>query len=402
MMYKFIASLSLLSLSILFSHNCLSTESTPEVTLKFNSRLQVLSLFNDSTIVSERDQNDILVRRARLKASGNVDKWIKFAIQTEYSEKPGSSASDAKIIDAYINLAPKKEYQLYFGQHMAPALRQNVTHINGLMTIDRPAMVSKSLTWGTKAKARFSNLTMNNTNAGLKGSVNVRDIGATFFGVYSPNDQTHYKYYFGVYEGAETSLGERVTGRMQVNFGDSESSYFNAASYFGARNTIAVGASYDQQSDVARDWLSGEQIDYQLMSFDVFAEKPVNQGSINAELGWIQLDLDDAAQLTDQVQSNPLSSTDAKAVQGQGVYFQAAWNHGKWQPWLGWEQWQSDADNDNGSYSNARVGLTYRLAGDHAKIKIGIEQTNSDQNFSTSHGSVDSLTTFAAGIFLSI
>lgn len=401
-MHKSTLFLGVYILTFLFPRITAASDVPPDINFELGSRVQFMYLNTNSEAIAAREQSDFLVRRARLRLKGDIDGWIKLALQSEYSEQPSASAADGKIIDAYINLAPKKELQVFLGQHMSPALRQNLTHINALMAIDRPAMASKSLSWGTKAKTRFSTLTMDNTDGGLDGNANVRDIGATVFGVLSLSDALHYKYYFGLYEGAQSANTDRFTSRLQINFGDSEDAYFNASTYYGKRSTFALGFSIDRQSQVARDFETGEQVDYKLASIDAFFEQQFSFAAISAELGVIDLDLGGANQLSDQLLTQTLSKVSALAAEGEGMYFQGALTKGAWQPWFLWERWQSNDSNDVGNYSNVRVGLSYFIRPGHANIKFGLEQSKSEHAFTTSAGSADELLTFTVGVFLSI
>ncbi len=71
-------------------------------------------------------------------------------LQTEFAEEAGTGA-DMRIIDAFVTLKPHKLAYLYLGENMAPVLRQNLTSSGGLMAVDRPAVIYKNLTWGTRA-----------------------------------------------------------------------------------------------------------------------------------------------------------------------------------------------------------------------------------------------------------
>ncbi len=373
---------------------------TPEIDISVGGMLQPVFYYNDSELISERDTHDMRLRRGRLNFKGSMDEWIRFGIQTEMGEEPASSTSDARIIDAFIHLKPNTQTQLFIGQFMPPATRQGVTRAGALMTIDRPGVIYKSLTWGTRAPARFSTLNMNTTDAGVRGTVDVRDIGLMLMGTDEHDHGFHYKYYVGFLEGARSAQSERILLRGQLNWGDAEPDLFQNATYFGTKDTLSIGISVDQQTKVAVEQDTEDDVDYLMTSVDLFAEKPIGNMSISAEAAYIKLDLDDAGILVDPISNDPLNNNPATNAQGSGFYFQSGLTIGRWQPWIGYEQWQSDGENNIGSYSGFRIGATYQLWQHKANVKFGYEQIDADQPFSNSLGETTELGTFAAGIFI--
>jgi len=370
-----------------------------EASLKFLLRVQTLYLNNDSEIIDDREKNDFKVRRARVQFIGTVNPWLKTFLQTEYSEDPNASGSDMRLIDARIQLKKSDEVQAYLGQYLVPSSRQNATLSDALMTIDYPGTSYKSLSWGNRVVGSFANRTINTTNSGLGGSVNVRDIGATFFGNKSLSDSLHLKYYLGAYDGAKSAAGERYTLRTTLNFGDPEAGYLYRSTYLGKKDTIAIGASYDIQSDVAKDMASGEDIDYGYYTLDLFAEKKIGDTVFNLEGAYMDLDLGDAGILADQ-NGNALGNNPAVQSQGSGYFMQAGFLVNKWQPWVGYESWDSDAEDGAGSITGTRIGITYFFQGHTANVKFGYEMMESDTPFSGAGGSDDKINTFVAGFYL--
>lgn len=373
-----------------------------ESSVDFGARMQALALYTDSDVISDRDELDFKIRRARLRANFHLNSWVSGFVQTGYSEEPGSGSSDMRILDAYIHLKPSDALQIYFGQNLVPSTRQTVTSAGALMAIDRPGVIYKAPSWGTKAAARFANLSMGNTDPGLDSDVDVRDIGMTFWGTQDISDSVHSKYYFGIYEGADSAASERIAGRFQLNFGDAEAGYFNKSTYMGSKQIFSLGLSVDQQSSVAKELDTGEDVDLLFYNLDMFLEQPMGAGALSLEAAYISLDLDDAGVLTYQDALTTLSSTPALQAQGSGYYIQSGYSVGKWQPWVVYESWESDAENGAGSYSASRVGATYFIEGHKANLKFGIEQLEADQAFSTSAGSDDSITSVVFGIFFDL
>lgn len=318
-------------------------------------------------------RKDFNIRRARLRFRADMTKYINTFIQTDFEEL-GGTAGDARIIDAYILLKPHKLAHFYVGENMVAAIRQEVSSSATHMAIDRPGLAYKSVSWGGRSKFVFTNETFGESNARLPGRVNVRDLGLTLFGNTSPTEMVHLKYYLGVYDGAQTADRDnlRLTARAQVNFFDPESGYYNDSTYLGEKKTIGIGASYDLQDAVARDADTGNRVDYRLYSADAFAELPMGPGSLSAEVGFVSLDLGGGGAMERQ---DGTALGNASQAQGNGFFAQAGFylKDLKLQPWLNYEQWKSDADDDRGSYTAFRGGVNYYLRGENANFKAGVE-----------------------------
>ncbi len=375
-------------------------ELNDEASLKFLIRVQGLYLNTDSEIVEERDKNDFKIRRARLQFIGTVNPWLKTFIQTEYAEDPNASGSDMRMLDARIQLKKNDAVQAYLGQFLVPSSRMNATLSDALMTIDYPGITYKSLSWGNKVVGSFANRSINTTNSGLAGTVNVRDVGATFWGQKSLSDKTHLKYYLGTFDGARSAAGERYTARATINVGDPEAGFLYRSTYLGKKDTIAIGASYDIQNNVARDLDSGEDVDYAYYTVDLFAEKKLGKGVVNFEGAYQDLDLSDAGILAEQDGTSALGSNTATQSQGSGFYAQAGFLVNKWQPWVGYETWESDAEDGSGNVDITRIGISYFFQGHTANVKLGYEQLKSDTEFSGSAGSDDKINTLVLGFYL--
>jgi hypothetical protein len=343
-------------------------------------------------------KEDFVLRRARLRLRMDYAEWVSGFIQTDVGTTTDGAGVDARVIDAYVTLAPRKWAQFLMGEHMAPANRQNLTAASALMTIDRPGNSYKSLTWGTRSVIRFTTSTFEECDAGIRGDVDVRDTGATLFGVGSLREDVHWKYYLGAYDGiqADDSDEGRYTGRVQVNLGDPEPGYFNQSSYLGTKKTLGVGASYDTQADVAECPIKGK-FDYSFYTLDVFAEAPLGPGSLTLEAAFLNLDLDDARPFA--LEDGTLSSANPLQSQGDGFYVQTGYLLGDWQPWFEFETWNADAEDSLGDYDMFRIGVTYFIDGWNANVKAGLEHVEADATIQGT--SEDSLDTFALGTYIS-
>ncbi len=354
-------------------------------------RLQALYLNTDSDIDSDggfESLDDFKVRRGRIRLGADITKWVSMFLQTEFAEPEAGTGADMRVIDAFVQLKPHKLANLYMGENMAPVLRQNVTSSGGMMAIDRPGVIYKNLTWGTRALSTFANTTFGDTDAGLRGDVDVRDTGLTLFGSDSLTEMVHFKYYLGVYDGVQNAGddSERYAARVQVNFFDPEPGYYNLSTYLGKKKTVGFGAAYDSQDDVDAD--ASGNIDYRMFTFDAFADYPVGPGYLTFEAAYIDLDLDDGGVIS--------TGKTAKNSQGDGFYTQAGYFINNWQPWIEYEDWSSDGTD--GGYDLTRVGLTYFIKGHNANIKVGYESFNADENIGSTNE--DSIDTFVTGFYV--
>ena len=339
-------------------------------------RLQVLTIFSESDRDGDGDFesfDDFRIRRARFRLKGTVTPHFGMFFQTDVA------GNDIQMIDAYIHLKKDARLQAFLGQHLPPSNRQNITSSGTLLAADRPNIIYKTLTWGARILNGFATATRPDTDSGIRGTAQVRDTGVTLFGVNEVGSNAHFKYHLGYYDGisAPGKDSERTTGRIQFNFGDPEPSYYSVATYLGKKNTLAIGASYDTQSDVGT--ASGSfQSDYDYYSVDIFGEKPVGNGSLTFEAAYSDLDL----------------ASRAPRVEGDGFYVQAGYliRKEKWQPWFMYEEWNADDPTGRGSGEAFRIGLSYFIAGHNANFKIGYESVSADTNFpSTSEDGLDTL-----------
>lgn len=329
-------------------------------------RLQVLGKFTETDRTGDGafdSTDDFQIRRARFRLKGTINEHFGMFFQTDVS------GNDIQMIDAYIHLKKDAGFQTFIGQHLAPTSRQTITSSGALLAMDRPGLIYKALTWGGRALSTFDTATYGDSDSGMRGPAQVRDTGFTLFGVKS-KEKTHFKWYLGMYDGTPASGtdGERMTGRVQFNFGDAEPSYYSIATYLGKKDTLSIGLSYDTQSDVASS--RTPQTDYSYWNVDIFAEKPMGEGSVSFEAAYHDMDLDRAN----------------LQAQGDGFYVQAGYliQKDKWQPWFLYEDWSADASSGKGSYDLWRVGVSYFIAGHNANFKVGYENFSADANIGSS------------------
>ena len=313
-----------------------------------------------------KDQRYFKVRRARFRLKGVINEKFSAFLQTDASNK------DVVLIDAFITVKADKWLQFIMGRNMAPVMRQNLTSSGVLMTIDRPGLAYRPLTWGARSLHTFANATY--VGSGLASSPDaVRDNGLTLFGSGQVGESGGFKYYAGIYNGIQAGQNDedRFAFRAQYNFWNPEAGYFQSSTYLGKKKTLGIGFAYDVQKEAGAETTTDAGLaDYSLWTADAFLELPTGGGSFTLEGAYTNSDFGD--------------HVDYKKSQGTGFYGQAGYylNSG-WQPWVLYETFTSDADADAdgnvlGSYTSFRVGLTWFLQGQQANIKLGYESFKSE------------------------
>ena len=369
--------------------------------IELGFRLQAMAVATERDLGADGtlDQEmDFKVRRARLRVGAEVTQWAGMFMQTEAASSEEGPGLDARVIEAYAILRPSTVTDILFGEHMVPANRENVTSTGTMLAMDAPGMSYKTLSWGMRAPYAFANVNLPESDSGVRGSVDVRDLGVTVFSRGDLRDGVHGKAYLGVYDGIQVPTEDnlRTTARAQVNFFDADAGYYNTGTSCGQKRTVSFGGSADAQDAVTASEDKGS-VDYRSYSADAFAEWPVGPGSVTFETAWQVLDLGGAT-LAD-VDDDPLTAArDLRRAEGDGYYVLAGYAMGHWQPWLGYEDWSSNAPEDVGAYDLVRVGATYYIKGHNAKMKGGYERLNTGAPIGkTGETAVDSI---VVGMFL--
>lgn len=339
---------------------------------------------------SPSDDDNWQVSQARLNMKGVFNEYVMAYVQTDAAE------GTMELIDAFVGITVNPLFNLYIGQNMAPASRQNLTSSKAMLSMARPAIAAKTLTWGVRAVPLYVNNGYEGSNPGLNDSINNRDTGLTIHGYHKIFSGMHVKYYLGLYEGIQlpdddtdgkTENNLRFTGRVQVNLFDAEDQYYNYSNYLGYKKTVAIGASLDRQNAVAYDtsWR-----DYNFYTIDLFTEMPLGPGSITFETAYQVLELGGTGEFKGT--DDQMTYISGKQASGTGYYVQAGYFIKNFQPWLLYETWDSDAGTTGGFYS-IRGGISFYLKEHNANVKLGAEY------FSPEGDGEDSAFSVTAGFF---
>jgi hypothetical protein len=258
--------------------------------LDLGGSLQTFGRYSDFRNPNSNDADsgvDLFLHRGLLRLDGYYTDFVRFFLQTEATGATDNDPS-LRVSDASLNLHYHDIAQLIMGLQRVPVNRSILTSDDALMAIDRPGITGYNLTWGLRSRVEFDTTTLRNTNSGIHGPYQDRDLGGTFFGTFSTSDILHFKYYAGIYRGIQKSDNgndnPRFAGRIQMNIFDPEPGYENLGTYLGKKKTIAIGYSNDTQHDVVTNLKDGSGVDYKAFNqVDLFIEHPLGPGSATFE-----------------------------------------------------------------------------------------------------------------------
>jgi len=262
--------------------------------LDLGGSLQTLGRFSNfrNPNSNEADSGmDFFLHRGLFRLGGNYTDFVRFFFQTEASLATDDDAS-LRVSDASLNVHYREIAQLIMGLQRVPVNRSILTSDDALMAFDRPGITGYNLTWGLRGRVEFDTAALRNTNSGIHGPYQDRDLGATLFGAFSTSDRFHFKYYAGIYRGVHKSTDDkdnpRFAGRVQINLFDPEPGYENRGMYLGTKKTIAIGYSNDLQNDVVADANNGKGANYNALNqIDLFIEYPLGSGSATFDAAYL-------------------------------------------------------------------------------------------------------------------
>ena len=233
---------------------------------------------------------DFNLDNTRLYFNGKGHKRIGFEFNTDitnaqgYRNVPNDATRDDSqlmVLDAILKFQLTDNVNLWVGRMLPPSDRSNLDGPFYLNAWDFP----------------FSQFGYSNIFQG-------RDDGATLWGERCGGK---FKWQIGVfdgessggvaYEGHPATDNLMMNGRVVVNLLDPEPGYYNASTYYGEKNILAIGLAAMHRHDALSDGAGGE-VDYTSWNLDVLFEKPLaNCGVATIEAAYY--DFDDNGGLSD-------------------------------------------------------------------------------------------------------
>ena len=223
--------------------------------------------------------NNFNIDNARIYLNGRGHDCVGFEFNLDVNNAQGfwddkglqpgmedQDASDMRILDAIVKFEFNDLINIWMGRMIPPSDRANLS-----------GPFYQNAAWAFPL-----------TQIGYQNIFQGRDDGAALWGQLGGGAV---KYQIGVYEGIntdggannETMIGNGVVagsddllfaGRFTVNLLDPESGYYNASTYHGEKDILAIGYAFHSQND------SDGIADYRQYSFDALFETTLGNGGV--------------------------------------------------------------------------------------------------------------------------
>lgn len=211
-------------------------------------------------------QQNLFIRRARFIFAGQVAKDVSFFLDTENANLGKSPKNTTgtqlgtgfQLLDFYGEWKIATEFQLQGGLILIPLCRNCNESAASQLTLD------------------YGSFSFQESAA--TGSTIGRDTGFQVKG-YLLDGRLEYR--AGAFQGARQTGSHnsfRFAGRLAYNFLDKEQVQFYPGTYLAAKKILALGASYDTQSN------------YKAYAFDGFLNLPFGKDALTAEIDYIHYD----------------------------------------------------------------------------------------------------------------
>lgn len=232
--------------------------------LQFNYSLQLWGQSRGYTSTTDDgDTNDFFLRRNRITLMGQYNDYVGYYAQIEAGNdsKSGNDDRSTYYRDAYLTLDYSDPIRFIAGRFKNTFSRENLEACLEPLTLDRSESLAYTPYGGT------------------------RDTGVAMWGNMADG---MFQYRVMVSDGreAEETVSDslRLTGRVHVSLLDPEYDYGYRGTYLGTQEVLTIGASFDQQSDIAYGSYSTREDakDYSASTVDIFYEQPFEIGTITA------------------------------------------------------------------------------------------------------------------------
>ena len=346
-----------------FAGGKIKIDDTRWISVGAELRTEYRSIEDGATSGTDRS-SDFSVQDMRLNINGQVHKGIQFEFNTALDSATGGSSSglgfdndSARIIDAVIKFHFSDSFQVWAGQFLPPSSRTNYSGPFFINAWDYP----------------FAAL------GGTAPRASGRDEGVAIWGV-AANKKI--KYQLGAFEGTEGAANQDdnllYMGRLQYNLWDDESGYYNASTYYGAKDVLAIGIAGRFQEDGAGAAVA-TAADYEAWNVDFLLEKKLGNGGV-VTLEASYYDWDQGGQGGTENEGDSWF-----AVASYLCPQKMGW--GQIQPNVRYQEFASDNNLNRSQYD---IGLNYIITGHNARLSL--VYSNNDQSVG------DSIDTFVVGM----
>ena len=317
------------------------------------------------------DGSDLSLDSIRLYISGQVHEYVKFTFNTERTGRDSNAdddGADVEVIDGIVQLEYNDYFNIWMGRFLPPSDRSNFSGPYYLNSWHFPG--GGVVAGGPQA---FPNIT------------NGRDEGIAYWGMYNGGQV---KWQVGLFEGNQDSVlnpedNYLAAGRLTLNLWDPEPGYYNASTYYGGKDVLAIGLVGMQQSDSMGTTgptgpggvtnittPNGKSGDFAGFSIDFLAEKVLgNDSVVTFEAAYYNYDADDLV-----VDTWPFAQGDGFFVLASYLFPETGWNvNGRFQPMIRFLSSDVDKINVAGvTFNLAAPGLAVPAAGNRETFEIGL------------------------------
>ena len=202
-------------------------------------------------------EKDLEFDNGRIYINGSIFKGVGFEFNTdtnlaglgEPTPEPGTDPynDNIRILDAIAKFKFSDAVQVWAGRFLPPSDRANLSG---------PYFLN---TWN------FPGVPWHYTNVWAG-----RDNGAAVWGQFKGGK---FKYQVGAFQGNRNSGAPNIAARLTLNLLDPEPGYYNASTYYGEKDILAIGAVYQVQPGGSRGAVNQEKKAYQAWNIDLMFEK---------------------------------------------------------------------------------------------------------------------------------
>ncbi|MCB1877131.1 MAG: hypothetical protein KDH88_14240 [Chromatiales bacterium] len=295
--------------------------------------------FEDSAPSGSDDSKDFLLDSIRLYLSGQIHEYIKLTFNTERRDD-----EDIRVLDAIAQFEFSPGFNIWAGRFLPPSDRANLSGPYYANSWNFPLVQAYPAVFAGRddGVALWGETTL--------GSIQFKYAGGAFQGCADSNPCD---------TGANDEDSLLYAGRVVFNFWDPEPGYYNASTYYGAKDILAVGMAAMSQSDAVGT--PGDAKDFFGYNIDLLMEKKLsNSGVVSLEGAYYDYDLDDA-------------TTTGGLVQGDGYYVLGAYllpgkvGIGQLQPHARYQSLDLDSGVETEQWE---IGLNYIIDGHNARVSF--------------------------------
>ena len=183
----------------------------------------------DGAADAKSRSSDFSQSSMRLYLNANKGEHFSLEFNTECETDASNNCNDIRILDGVLKYKYNDLFQVWAGRFLPPSDRSNLSGPYYLNAWTFPIAQAYP--------AIFAG----------------RDDGVAIWG---QTGGGQFKYQFGLFDGIENPAGSNLRAiRLTYNFLDPEPGYYNSSTYYGDKDILALGFSYQSQSDAVNDAL---------------------------------------------------------------------------------------------------------------------------------------------------